>query len=764
VLSFPPGPVPSTALCGDGFRTGFEECDDGNLLAGDRCSPDCKVTPSLLAPRIASAGPLPLPSRELGTSRHPSAAGCNRIGVSVIDRASDPPSLKLASFSRIGEAGPIVEYGSANVDAAPAVAAFPDDTFAVAWTDFDGDGDELGIRLRKLDPAATTQAPAGFANAEHAFSQRAPDTIFDGNQLVVAWVDDSDPKTAPDLRFRLFDYNLKPQSGEQTLAATDAVEGSIALAALDGTWAAAWRSGLAGSETIEVQAGSLHWSVGPFLPGGVEDRPALAFIDATHLAVAFSEGTDPNSTGTASVPRLYAAVLDSALPGATLAFPVAPTTLPYANDATLSQTQPALTRFADRLLLAWRSGAPLGDPSGDELWSRDVRWSVAADGSVQIDVSGLDLPLLSDAALRQGDQSNPSLLSSDAWPEHQLVTVWEDFGKAFGRTSGVEDVALQFSQAPTVDRSLLWITTWAYTNQAFAFTPEQYTLPGLNSSEPPIALTLPVPAATNDPGTIAFTASGDMWIANCSGFLEPQYLMKFSASKLTKTGAPEPDVQITLPYPDDSYNCAVALTTSASGDVYVATLDVNGDLTTSHILRFSAAQLTQSGAPIPEATVSSSMYFGGIWDIALDSQDNLYVASFRSQQVSRFSLSQLIADDPAIVPEVVLNVPGADGLAFGPHGNLWVSDYSGSRIFEFAASDLATSGTPTPRVTLTGIPYPVQISFDRHGDLWVPSWYVNQVTAYRANDITTSGTKTPFTTFANGALQYPMAVRFSPDH
>ncbi len=764
VLNFPPGPAPVTALCGDGFRTGFEECDDGNLLDGDSCNADCKVTASLVAPRVAPSGPLPLPSRELGTSRHPMAAGCNTVGVSVIERATGPAALKLASFSRIGVAGPIIQYGSANVDmAAPAVAAFPDDTFAVAWTDFDGDGDEQGVQLRKIDPAATTQAPAIFANSKREFSQHDPDAIFDGNELVVAWVDDSDPETAPDLRYRIFGQDLKPKTADQTLAATSEVEGDIALAAFNGAWAAAWRSGSAGNETIEVKSGGVHWTVGPFLPGGVDDRPALAFVDATHLAVAFTEGTDPSSSGTANVPRLYAAVLDAAYPGPTLAFPIAPTAAPYATDASLSQSEPALTRFSDRLLLAWRSAAVSGDVLGDELWSRVVKWTVQTDGTVQIDTSAGDLPLLNAAALRNGDQNTPALLSSDSWPDRHVVTAWQDFGKSFGATSGDADIGLQFSEAPALDTSLLWVTSWLYTNETFAYSPEQRATAGLNTSDPSVVFTSPVPAATSDPGEVAFTPSGDMWTASCTGFLEPQYLMKFSASKVAASNSPAEDVRITLPLPDSSYNCAVALTVNAAGDIYVATLDLR-DSRTSHLFHFGASQLTQSGAPVPEATLSSSTYFNGIWDIALDSMDNLYVASYLDGHVVRFSPGELAADDAAVVPDVVLNVPGADGLVFGPHGDLWVADYDNATLVEIAAEDLTASGTPTPQVTVAGAPQAVELAFDRHGNLWAPSWADNLVRGFAAADLTTSGTKTPFVMLSgNGAPQVPTSVRFSPD-
>ena len=158
---------------------------------------------------------------------------------------------------------------------------------------------------------------------------------------MVAWVDDSDPAQGSDLRYQTFSPDLTPLTdGDQTLAATAAVEDHVALAAFQGSWAAAWRSGIAGEETIEIQSASAHWTVGPFAPGVADDRPALAFLDANHLALAFTEGSDPSVGGTANTPRLYAAILDTGAVGSTPAFPVAPMTAPYASTLTIGQAEP----------------------------------------------------------------------------------------------------------------------------------------------------------------------------------------------------------------------------------------------------------------------------------------------------------------------------------------------------------------------------------------------------------------------------------------
>jgi len=220
-------------------------------------------------------------------------------------------------------------------------------------------------------------------------------------------------------------------------------------------------------------------------------------------------------------------------------------------------------------------------------------------------------------------------------------------GKTFAAISGVEDVGLQFSEPAAVDTNLLWVTSMGdWRNTVFGFSPERLATPGTDTGAPSVVLTEPVPAATNDPSAIAFTPFGDMWTGNCSGFFRaavPPEILRF---QLTATNSPAADVRITLPFPDNSYNCVIALTASAAGDVYVAMLDLR-DSTLSHVLRFAASQLTESGAPVPQATLSSSTYFGGIWDIVLDSTDNVYVAAYRSNVVARLSPNQLMVDDPA---------------------------------------------------------------------------------------------------------------------
>lgn len=482
VLAGPTGTPPATAVCGDGLLSAGEQCDDNNVVGGDSCSATCVALPHVVVPHAESSTPLPLSGRDLGHGPHPLAAGCNRVGVAFLDRAVSPAMLKLAPFTWFGIAQTAVSYGTTSVDEpSPSLAALPDDAFVSAWTDFDDD--ELGVRLRRLDPATRTQAAPLFANTEQAFSQRSPDVVFDGSQVVVAWVDNSDPLNGPDLRYRTFSPSLKPTSDELTLAATGAVEDHVVLAAQGNSWAAAWRSGSDGLETIEIKSGAAHWSVGPFLPGPADDNPALVFVDATHLVVAFTAGSDDFASGVANGSHLHGAVLDAAYQGHVESFAIQPKVAPYSNLLGFGQFEPTIARYADRLVVAWRSAAVPGAPEGDELWVREIRWT-ASGNSLLIDTSSPEQALLPSSEFRFGDQTWPVLLSSGNWPDHRMISAWQDNNGTFASISGLPDVGIQFSRVPsempsTPASSACASVTLGLTPSTLAIPPTTVTLRGM---------------------------------------------------------------------------------------------------------------------------------------------------------------------------------------------------------------------------------------------------------------------------------------------
>src|SRR6185436_21055827 len=85
--------------------------------------------------------------------------------------------------------------------------------------------------------------PLETANAQREFSQRNPDMLWTGSELVVAWEDYADAFNGPDLRYRLFDADLNPLSDDTVLAASALPEAAVALAPFNNSWAAAYREG-----------------------------------------------------------------------------------------------------------------------------------------------------------------------------------------------------------------------------------------------------------------------------------------------------------------------------------------------------------------------------------------------------------------------------------------------------------------------------------------------------------------------------------------
>jgi hypothetical protein len=358
--------------------------------------------------------------------------------------------VSLVGFSRSGvRLGAPVTFSSgsqAQLISDPVLAALPGGAYAAAWTDLNGDGDELGVALRSvnpLGPAPTTTPP--HANQTTDFSQYDPDILRVGSSIVVAWVDAVDAFTGPDLKYRVFSESLVPQGDEQTLAHTPAAEADVALAPFANTWAAAWRSSSAGSDSIviTVPSTSTTWSIGPLMPGSAEDRPALAELDANHLLVVFTEGVDVGSTGLSHTPKLRGGILATGTPGTATAFSLEPPAMgPGGGAAELAQTHPNVVRVENRLYLAWRSSSTAGNANHDELWLREASWNGTALNLFTV------LPLPRSTTHQPGDQRFPALAASPLGPAGAIVAAWDDYGRVFGGVEGAPDVVVELIPSP----------------------------------------------------------------------------------------------------------------------------------------------------------------------------------------------------------------------------------------------------------------------------------------------------------------------------
>src|SRR5262249_52866669 len=135
--------------------------------------------------------------RTLGEGRHPVAASeAGSFAVVFVETDANPLHLSLTTYSGQGVASDrfvsISEGSTPLFMSHPVVAAVPKGGYAAAYTDFGGDGDELGVALRLMDPASAPSGSPMHANVTTAFSQYDPDLIASSTGLVAAWIDDSD--------------------------------------------------------------------------------------------------------------------------------------------------------------------------------------------------------------------------------------------------------------------------------------------------------------------------------------------------------------------------------------------------------------------------------------------------------------------------------------------------------------------------------------------------------------------------------------------
>ncbi len=450
--------IPVSIRCGDGVRGSDEECDEGTVSGdgGDAtvssralCTDACRVVDLLaVAPSIVDAGPSPA-ARTLGLGRHPlagSGGGGGSFAVAFVEPDASPVRVSLTAFDAHGVASDRVtsfSVGSTAVLAAnPVLGALDDGTYVVAWTDFDGDGDELGIAMRIVDPASPSSTVPLHANTTTSFSQYDPDVLVLGSQVVVAWVDDSSATTGSDVKVRTFDRHLTPTSAEQPVATTTASEADIALAPFAGSWAIAWKSASGGLESLVVKAGTTQWQTEAYLPGPSTSRPAVTQLDATHLLAVFAAARpDTSDAGVSSGYEIRAALFDMAAPGVVTSVVVPVTSGASADD----RRDPNLVVVSGRLFIAWRAAAIAGDKDGDELWVKEVVWT---GGGLPLSTAEFLLPR--SVEHRLGDQRHSALLSVPIPGGEALVGAWDDLGKTFGLSDGNGDVVVEKAPVPVL--------------------------------------------------------------------------------------------------------------------------------------------------------------------------------------------------------------------------------------------------------------------------------------------------------------------------
>jgi hypothetical protein len=430
-------PEPVSLFCGDAIRDPVtEECDDGPGDELDSCTSECRVRDvSVTVAEPADAGPRY--SRTLGAGRH--VASGSRQGFAVVYTEEHATSaIWLQAYdSRGRRRGAPVDAARGGVPTGvpnPVVAALPGDHFAVAWNDVtQGTPD---VALRSIAPGESATGTPVRAHDGSAGFQGDADLLWTGTELIAAWTDGFD------LKWRSFGEGLAPNGGEQNLATSAAFESNVALAPAESGWAAAWRAGDLGLETVHVKSKDVEWKTEVESPGPEGDHPALVMLDATRFLLVYSIGEYADG-GTSSVGRLRVAVLDSAAPGTVAGKPLEMRSPPAASRR-LEQRRPAAMRADGRVFLAWEMENPSTVPFLSDVWLEEV--AIAPDGS--LDVRGEWRVPGSDTAA--GNQQNPSLGVSPTVPGNALLLLWEDVGG--DRSRGADrDFTLRFRPVPFVD-------------------------------------------------------------------------------------------------------------------------------------------------------------------------------------------------------------------------------------------------------------------------------------------------------------------------
>jgi hypothetical protein len=259
---------------------------------------------------------------------------------------------------------------------------------------------------------------------------------------------------------------------------------------------------------------------------------------------------------------------------------------------------------------------------------------------------------------------------------------------------------------------------------------------------------------------IAFDRDGNLWTLGPT--LDFPHVLRFPASQLGRSGAPEPDITFNVP----EVECLPAmrsLALDADGNLW---LSVCGD----SVLRIAAADLTGVGGD-KEADV----LLAGLTDndgMAFDRDGNLWVAGGPS--IVRYDaarLGEISADPPDLSLAVSDDTAGlkASNLTFDKAGNLWGTDFAANAVFQIAAADLAGTGAKdiAANVSITiGVEALLnQPAFDDGNGLWLglSSGLIGRLSPEQLGSSTPAGSpRTPDVLIESGSVDELIPIAFFP--
>jgi sugar lactone lactonase YvrE len=232
--------------------------------------------------------------------------------------------------------------------------------------------------------------------------------------------------------------------------------------------------------------------------------------------------------------------------------------------------------------------------------------------------------------------------------------------------------------------------------------------------------------------------SNKLWLGNSNA---PAQLLGYASSAVRMTGMPGANVAAMV---KGSANLAF----DKDGNLWA------GGNTTADppILRIPAAMLGTGGTKTADIMLDSPEFAGGFprsTSLAFDKDGNLWSTVGVKNEVVRFTAAQLTASGSPMPGVILGGLKGPRGLAFDKSGNLWLGNAGEAQVVRFDAARLAASGTTAPDLVIVSMtPPPVigprsnpqSLAFDKDGNLWVS--YEGAMVMLPVADLAGTGTKT----------------------
>jgi len=321
-------------------------------------------------------------------------------------------------------------------------------------------------------------------------------------------------------------------------------------------------------------------------------------------------------------------------------------------------------------------------------------------------------------------------------------------------------------------------------------------------------VSVPSPVVTNmspdfeDPAGITFDSSNNQWVSVCG--IGTGSITEFAASvvkDLATTPAPGANVVLTDDGTGTLVNCPWSLTFK-SGNLWAANSNKN-TAPPGFVTEYLPTQLTVSGDPTPNFTLTDPTQFVSPTGVVFDSARDLFVADFGPEQFGNAGRGAVWVFKAATIAGLTgtntikadaklfdsTTVAPANG-AFDPRGNLWVADCTGNttgEIYKFPKAVLTTGAASATTIfqstsittangTENTIDCPGGIVFDVQGNLWYTNSLSNQtakgvggaVGEFSASQLSATGKSTPtpniFLDGSPGGANFdgPIGLTFGP--